>query len=108
MIYEIKLLKEKIEEVKVNESEIIESYEIEKITVQSLEAYLKTLEKDCTKLMHKADVKMQATKKEKHKLRVKAFHVRKETETNKKEIKRYKSCLESAKKSDKNLTTKCA
>ena len=92
----------------MNESEIIESCEIEKMTAQSLEAFLETLENDCAKLVHEIDVKMQASKKERHKLNIKAFHASKEIETDQKEIKMLKSCLEFSEKSDKNLTTKCA
>ena len=82
----------------MNESEIIERCEIEKMTVQSLQAHLETLENNCTKLTHEADEKMQANKKDKYKLHVKAFCASKEIETDKKEIKRLKPCLEFAEK----------
>ena len=98
MINEIKLLKENIEDTKVNKSEIAESCKIEMMTAQSLQAHVETLENDHTKFTHEADVKMQESKKEKYKLHVKAFHASKEIETNKKEIKRFKSHLEFAKK----------
>ena len=91
----------------MNKSEIIESCEIEKMTAQSLEACLETLEKDCAKLVHEIDVKMQASKKERHKLNIKAFRTNKEIETDQKERKMLKSCLEFSEKSDENLKTKC-
>ena len=80
MIEEIRLLKETIEESNLNENKIIESYKIGKMTVLSLEEYLKNLENNHVKVMREGDAVLQALKKEKHEFHVKNHHLKKEME----------------------------
>ena len=78
-----RVLKKITNELKLNESKVLESYEIEQMTVKSLEEYLKALEDDYTKMMHEGDVVIQELKKEKHMLNMKAYNANKEIELDK-------------------------
>ena len=57
--------------------ELTESYEIEKITVQALEAYVEALEKDYSTVLQEGDKAMQELRKENHELHTKAYHMKK-------------------------------
>jgi len=60
------LLKEKIEIMKSKEDELVENYEVESMTVETLQEYLKSLESDNMNVMNNRDTKIKSLKEEKH------------------------------------------
>ena len=70
---------------------MIENYEIEKMTVEAMQEYLKSLENDYNKVIQEGDVKIETLKKENHKLHLEAFNTSKARKTDKSEIVMLKS-----------------
>lgn len=83
-------LKKTVQEMPIKENQVAEDYEIEKMSVQILEEYLKSLEEDRMKMTCKVDMHVQNLKQEKHKLHSAASQSRKDTEAGKLEIKQLK------------------
>ena len=77
LIKENKTLKEKIEKTKHKEDELLENYEVESMTVETLQEHLKSLESDCMNLMKDGDAKIQSFKEEKHKKNLELHCVKK-------------------------------
>ena len=70
-----------------------ENYEIEKMTVQALEACMKALEEDYVKVLHEGDEAVQVIKKEKHETHAKAHHMKKNTGMEIGNLKRDLECI---------------
>ena len=68
--------------IKSKEETIIENYEIEKMTVEAMQEYLKLLEDDYNEIIREGDVKIQTLKKENYKLYLEAFYTSKARKTN--------------------------
>ena len=97
LIEENNLLKEKIEIMKSKEDELVDNYEVESMTVETLQEYLKSLESDYMNLMNNRDAKIKSLKEEKHQKSLKLYHIQKEIEINKLEIKQLKYNLDTVK-----------
>ena len=59
-------MQETIQIMTVKEKDLVKSYEVEIITVDALQEYLKLVEQDCSKLVKEGDIKIQQLKKERH------------------------------------------
>jgi len=63
-----------------------ERFEVEMMTVNSLERYLKTLEEDYTAVISESDATIQKLKQERHDLKIQAHYKSKESEIDKMEV----------------------
>ena len=58
----------------IKENELIEFYDIEKITVHALQEYLNQVEKDCNNALKEGNRKLQQLKEERRQLRINKCH----------------------------------
>ena len=75
------ILKEEVREMSatnhimiIKENELIEFYDIEKITVHALQEYLNQVEKDCNNALKEGNRKLQQLKEERRQLRINKCH----------------------------------
>ena len=106
LIKENDLLKLRISVIKSKEEAIIENYEVEKMIVEAIQEYLKSLEDDYNKVIQEGDIKIQTLKKENHKLYLEAFNISKARKTDKSEIAMLKSSVEMVQKERNTLRNK--
>jgi len=86
-------IKTMIQMMNEKENEMLETYKIERMTVDALQEYLKSVDNDYHQLVNEADVKIQQLKKEVHQLKLKAHYRQKEIDIDTVELKQLKKNL---------------
>ena len=75
---ENQVLQEIIHTMMAKENDLVESYEVEIMMVDTLQEYLKTVEQDYSKLVMEEDIKIQQLKEERYQLKLKEYYRQKE------------------------------